>query len=586
MPEDTSNPFATMIGALANKGGKRGVIKDSEGKVSPHLTPAEVSRYEKIFGIMKKVVNPGPETGQLDTVPVGKVGSTAAMQQAAGAGGDGSGGGFGTAALAALAAAGLAQFWDEIMLGLENFFGETLPNVGVVVGKGMIVAAKVLGKVGLKLFPKLAGLVGKPLLKAMRFLPFIGTIASFALAYMDFTKPNPDYVGGGLNLLSGLINLIPVVGNIASIVLDGFIIWREFQNSDDEDTSKNEDDIKQGKTPLGSAGSEIWFTLSRKLRYLPIIGGLYRWGVAYREFEADNYLSGIKNLALGFLSFKYGDLAGEVVDGVVFGKGIATYEWLDGNENKGEDDFKKYNGEGLNNLNKHLATKKMSFFEQLGAEMGTLIDVFFGDLNPSTSGPKDPKNPKSNSKSKEGNIPQSNDVVVKSVLVAGVAAARIRDGLKNSPLLKNNPLFNSEAAEDVIAGSLLAHKSRDGSRLKDRKLEWALMKQDIMARANGYVSPNERYGFYGAGTPKVEDGIIYQNGRATRIDDEDSLLAAKSGGPIDKMLDGNSKVMKSIASINAQQLNVLVEIREGIKSLGQSGGLSFNNAPLAQEFFE
>lgn len=88
-------------------------------------------------------------------------------------------------------------------------------------------------------------------------------------------------------------------------------------------------------------------------------------------------------------------------------------------------------------------------------------------------------------------------------------------------------------------------------------------------------------------TAKINDGRIYKDGKVTSYNSQDDILAAKSGGPIDKMLDGNSAVMKSLASINAQQLNVLVEIREGIKSLGKSDSkLSFSNTSLTQEFFE
>ena len=85
---------------------------------------------------------------------------------------------------------------------------------------------------------------------------------------------------------------------------------------------------------------------------------------------------------------------------------------------------------------------------------------------------------------------------------------------------------------------------------------------------------------------KVNDGIVHQNGRATRIDGDDAGLFAKTGGPIDKMLDQNSATMKSIASINAQQLNVLVEIRNGINALKSEGSeLSFAGGNLTQEFF-
>jgi hypothetical protein len=88
----------------------------------------------------------------------------------------------------------------------------------------------------------------------------------------------------------------------------------------------------------------------------------------------------------------------------------------------------------------------------------------------------------------------------------------------------------------------------------------------------------------------MQDGIVMQNGRPIRIDSQDQVLAAKSGGPIDKLLDQNSTEMKTIANINAQQLNVLVEIRDSNAqirdSLKSGGNLTFSNASLAQEFFE
>ena len=69
MPEDNSNPLTDFLSALDSKGGEKGVsppgvVKDTDGKVNPTLTSNEVTRYEKIFGIMKKVINPGPEAGK------------------------------------------------------------------------------------------------------------------------------------------------------------------------------------------------------------------------------------------------------------------------------------------------------------------------------------------------------------------------------------------------------------------------------------------------------------------------------------------------------------------------------------------
>ena len=38
-------------------------------------------------------------------------------------------------------------------------------------------------------------------------------------------------------------------------------------------------------------------------------------------------------------------------------------------------------------------------------------------------------------------------------------------------------------------------------------------------------------------TGKINDGVIAQNGNVIKIDNQDQILAAKEGGPVDKMLD-------------------------------------------------
>lgn len=83
---------------------------------------------------------------------------------------------------------------------------------------------------------------------------------------------------------------------------------------------------------------------------------------------------------------------------------------------------------------------------------------------------------------------------------------------------------------------------------------------------------------------RMNDGMISKDGKVTAFDDEDDILAAKRGGPIDRLLDGNSAVMKSVAAINAKQLSVLVEIRDGIRALANTGP-QFNNNNLTQEFY-
>ena len=82
------------------------------------------------------------------------------------------------------------------------------------------------------------------------------------------------------------------------------------------------------------------------------------------------------------------------------------------------------------------------------------------------------------------------------------------------------------------------------------------------------------------------NGMITKDGKVTAFNDQDDILAAKRGGPIDKMLDQNSEVMKTIQGINKQQLSVLIEIRDGILELQKPADeLSFSSPSLTQDFF-
>ena len=117
---------------------------------------------------------------------------------------------------------------------------------------------------------------------------------------------------------------------------------------------------------------------------------------------------------------------------------------------------------------------------------------------------------------------------------------------------------------------------------RDRKMS----KADQRAEAIMNMTPRELEYFKKTGI--IADGRItdemlgrksnnLNDGRVTRFDSQDDILAAKKGGPIDKMLDQNS-------AIQSQQLNVLREIRDGIRAL-QSSDMSFNNSSLTQEFY-
>jgi hypothetical protein len=487
---DKDSGLVGLIQGLRNidpdkkKGVRKGVVVDSESgdksvKINPTLSNLEVKRYENIFKIFKKIVFPGEEAGRAggDASAISKVlGSMNGVSGKKLAGES-----LGALGLVALAAEGLRRYWDEITTGLEGFFGETLPNVGVMVGKGLIASAKVLGKVGAKIFPTLAKLSGKTLLKAMRFLPYIGTIASFAIAYYDFK--DGDYVGMGLNIISGLINLIPGVGTVLSVLLDGYIIYRELERATDD--GKGDLSEKNDKSIISEAAGKIWGVISSKLRYLPIIGGIYRWGLAAKDFGASRWASGVKNLALGFLSFKFGDIPSAIIDRSLFGKGVATYEYMEGYDGK-ETGLEPYNNEGMTALQKSLRNRQTGFFEALGTAMDMGINGFFDALDKTV---KEKFGPKKDSiyKNKYTHLGKD-DFKHGDIKTGSEAIDNVLTMFANQKGGKSNYVLNPAGAfEDLLEGSILEHPSRKIARQKQaqadvdsRKKRARLLEQQIL----------------------------------------------------------------------------------------------------------
>ena len=147
MAEDPTNPLASFINSLEQKKSKDGVIKDSDGKVSPALTPAETSRYKNIFKIMKDVIDPNPEAANVASTKAAKVGSTEQIKAAASGGGGGSG--FGALAgpvLALVGAAGLlAAYLKDLKERLQDIFGKDNMTAGTGILRGLVSLRGIFG---------------------------------------------------------------------------------------------------------------------------------------------------------------------------------------------------------------------------------------------------------------------------------------------------------------------------------------------------------------------------------------------------------------------------------------------------------
>ena len=527
MAEDSTNPFASILGALSQKGGAKGVIKDSDGKVSPSLTPEEASRYEKIFGIMKKVVDPGPEAGKLDNSTAAKVGNTAAMKSSTGS--SQSAGIPGLGALAALGAAGgiiaaaLTTMTDDLLAKIESITSgivEFADNTGDEFGKLGGLALKVGAKIGLK---------------GLKMIPFIGSFVNFYYAYDHFSKG--EYFDGAWELVSGIAGFFPGAGTVVSMLMDGYKIYAEvLANKEEEETgtkpSFSDILLRQGKELATFIGKKI---ADGKV---PILSGLFKFGRGIGKLMTGDFKGGFEDWA-DILP----NLLGMSWDSPMF-KALDALMTIAGD-----------NVAGAAQKGGEMAGDAWGFMKEVFSDIGEKFMGFFNGI-----------------KNWIGDMIQKGKDVIWGM---------IPDIFKDQGLneIKSNPKTYSKKDKANTDQQMAAIRARVG--------EEEFLKQ---MRGPGRQDWLASQGFQAAESiqsklKKINDGAILKNGRVTAFDDQDDLLAVKSGGPIDKMLDGNSKVMKSIASINAQQLNVLVEIRDGISALKSSGGISFNNNSLTEEFY-
>ena len=521
MAEDSTNPFASILGALSQKGGAKGVIKDSDGKVSPSLTPEEASRYEKIFGIMKKVVDPGPEAGKLDNSTAAKVGNTAAMKSSTGS--SQSAGIPGLGALAALGAAGgiiaaaLTTMTDDLLAKIESITSgivEFADNTGDEFGKLGGLALKVGAKIGLK---------------GLKMIPFIGSFVNFYYAYDHFSKG--EYFDGAWELVSGIAGFFPGAGTVVSMLMDGYKIYAEvLANKEEEETgtkpSFSDILLRQGKELATFIGKKI---ADGKV---PILSGLFKFGRGIGKLITGDFKGGFEDWA-DILP----NLLGMSWDSPMF-KALDALMTIAGD-----------NVAGAAQKGGEMAGDAWGFMKDVFSDIGNIFMGFF-----------------------DGIMTWIDDTIQAGKdLIWDMIPDVFKPEEKFEPTAEDKALKAKNMSNADLQAEL---RSRDPEGYSEAFRNRKVIGESGQNMFKEYLQAN-----------KINDGAILKNGRVTAFDDQDDLLAVKSGGPIDKMLDGNSKVMKSIASINAQQLNVLVEIRDGISALKSSGGISFNNNSLTEEFY-
>lgn len=159
-----------------------------------------------------------------------------------------------------------------------------------------IFGTKVLAEAS-KLFPALVKFI-KPI---ARRLPIIGTIIDFGSAISRIMKG--DFIGGVIDLASGVATLVPGIGTVISIGL-GFL-------NAARDLSGQTEDAKAGKASkegnifalMTQAAVKFGSKFLPKLKFLPIIGSLFSFASAYNHFKSGKVVQGILDVVAGVAGF-------------------------------------------------------------------------------------------------------------------------------------------------------------------------------------------------------------------------------------------------------------------------------------------
>jgi len=506
--EDVTNPFAAIMGALTSKSAPksgRSVRKDNRpGEVNPNLTSQEISRYTKIFGVMKGVIDPDPEAQKISGTAAagGDTASQMAAIQAGGNGGNGAGGGN----LMSLLGAGL--------LGTA---------LAIVTDTGHLATMAL----------KLAKLIP---IKMLKVLPLVGSLINFGYAYDAFQRDKP--IEGIWELTSGIAGLFPGIGTAVSVGMDMIKFMYESNNPKDENGDRDIDFGTWLKEKGRALGEKIWTSIVDGK--VPLLSGMYQFGVGIGHMATLDFAKGFK---------AWGEIIPAILgqgDNEDFLMAFDAFTTLAGNELN--DVYQK---------GKEIATDSWGWVVNIFDKVGeNFREVFYGAL-----GVMDDALQKASDKIWDW-LPdwaKPEGVELLPTAERARAAANAKKQMARAAQVKRD-------REKYLSGELFQEED-----------EAAIKKQLDAAE----VKINDG----------IKDGYISKNGNVTAFDDEDSILAAKTGGPIDKMLDGNSKTMSTISDINKNQLSVLISIRNGINALVSQSGktgptdIQFSSNKLTTEFY-
>jgi hypothetical protein len=172
-------------------------------------------------------------------------------------------------------------------------------------GGGVLSGVRAVGGTMIKILKGALKGIGAPLLKTLKFVPYIGGLIGLGFAYSRFKSG--DYIPATFELISAVLDFIPGAGWAASAMIDGGLLLYDIYNAKQE---KKEGLGKPTQGFLKYISSIIGDSILPKLEYLPVVGGIIQFGRAVKLFAGGDSRGGL-------------EMVGSSLFALVGGKGLA-----------------------------------------------------------------------------------------------------------------------------------------------------------------------------------------------------------------------------------------------------------------------
>jgi hypothetical protein len=209
----------------------------------------------------------------------------------------------------------LALIIDGAML-LYDISEEKGSDTGMV--SAVVKGGKYATKAIFSVLKKLTSTIGAKLLKALKWVPFIGGVAGLALSFMRFREG--EWLAGTVEFVSAILDFIPGVGNIASYILDGALLLYDIFKAPKEEKDKPKSTLSFSfSNGMAYLKTIIGPIVTKALPYIPVIGNFMSIYKGIQAIMSGDYSTGIRELIKGMFIFLPPALTEQIIGGV---------EWL------------------------------------------------------------------------------------------------------------------------------------------------------------------------------------------------------------------------------------------------------------------